>query len=520
MSQSGVLLYYLYAPCASAVAEVEHFMRDSCTALCLRGRVRVALDGVNATLGGSLEALRAHAEAVQAHPLLGKVAIDFKLAESERFLSALASEAQFNSLNVRRCQEVVSFGLGPSAQADLRLSGRRLAPTAFHEELQRGDCVLVDVRNVYETRVGAFAAPGLTVLAPHTRTFSDLPAWTDAHAHLLANKRVLMCCTGGVRCERASAYLRSKGAAFQDVSVLEGGIVRYLESFPDGGLWRGVNFVFDERGSTLNPQQQRVVLGRCAVCAAPHDDYGARARCPRCRLLLLLCDGCLGAPPPLCELCASRGVPGRPPVPRRLRILCLHGFRQSGSALAGRTAGLRRRLAAVADFIYIDAPHALPAHPLAPATRARRAWLLGDGGLDAQREGWEASLRTVRDALSTHAPIHGVFGMSQGAAVAAAMVAALAPTQPLFLWAVCGYVPPGCPPFQELALPSLHVFGADGADAHVPAGRSAQLAACFANAAVLRHAAGHILPADRASCARYSAFLEGLAPPPDADSFT
>ena len=263
-------------------------MRDSCTTLCLRGRVRVALDGVNATLGGSMEALRAHAEAVQAHPLLGEVAIDFKLAESERFSSALASEAQFDSLSVRRCQEVVSFGTEACAQADLRLSGRRLAPAAFHEELQRGDCVLVDVRNVYETRVGSFAAPGVSVLAPPTRTFSDLPAWTDANAHLLANQRVLMCCTGGVRCERASAYLRSKGAAFEDVSVLEGGIVRYLESFPDGGLWRGVNFVFDQR---LAERITEDVIAQCHQCGEPADKHINCAN-TGCHLLFIQCDAC------------------------------------------------------------------------------------------------------------------------------------------------------------------------------------------------------------------------------------
>jgi predicted sulfurtransferase len=71
--------------------------------------------------------------------------------------------------------------------------------------------------------------------------------WVDRHAPDLAGKRILMCCTGGVRCERASAYVKSKGAEFSDVYQLDGGIVRYLEKFPDGGFFRGSNFVYDSR---------------------------------------------------------------------------------------------------------------------------------------------------------------------------------------------------------------------------------------------------------------------------------
>lgn len=338
----GVLLYYrytpLHAPCAGD--EVEAFMRDSCEHFALRGRCRVARDGVNCTLGGEMAALRLHADAVAAHPLLrpapGERAIDFKFASAASdsmvddiddgetdhgseatAADAMARESKFDRLVVRRCAEVVSFsnGADPTSTRGAALlpslagTAPHASPADFHRMLvgaggssgsgsssdnlrQDGrETVLIDVRNLYESRIGTFEAPGVRTLRPPTRVFSDFPAWVDrnvADGTLRSDHRILMCCTGGVRCERASAYLRTRlesrvadtkrddksigskgGAANGDadynghddspvlsslspasnVVQLDGGIVRYLEAFPDGGCFRGVNFVFDERGT-------------------------------------------------------------------------------------------------------------------------------------------------------------------------------------------------------------------------------------------------------------------------------
>lgn len=264
------------------------------------------------------------------------------------------------------------------------------------------------------------------MVRPCLRQFSDLPSWMDsAEAEaLLRDRRVLMYCTGGVRCERASAYLRSKGQGFQDVLQLQGGIqryvlwflpdavawcsvnqaaplseptspsathiskpelqmcprfVRYLDEFPDGGHFRGKNFVFDERVCSSNsihiachflPSNPAslmtvslmfgqvavgppcgVVVGQCLRCHVAWDDYGARHRCATCRMLVLLCPTCASTgegegtdPTPLCcEVCSERrqqAGPGR--GKRRGRKAGGQRGGRHAEDKAGRDAGQRR----------------------------------------------------------------------------------------------------------------------------------------------------------------------------------
>jgi len=513
--EPAVLLYYCYRDLGLDGRAVLHaFFQDCCAGL--RGRVRLALDGVNATLGGRAGALRAHAAAVQAHPLLAGSRIDFKLESSCEGAesSELAREARFSDLSLRLCEEVVTFGR-PS-EAPLSLVAPTLSPAAFHRELQTGEALLVDVRNLYETRVGRFQG----ALLPETRAFADFPAWAEAQAERLRGRRVLLCCTGGVRCERAGAFLRAH-LGLQNVASLAGGIVRYLQVFPDGGLFRGSNFVFDERGTSAPAGGGGEPLGRCRRCAAPAGDYAPRARCPACRLLLLLCAGCAARQPrPLCELCAPPPPPPALAPPPALRILCLHGFRQTPEALRGRLRSLQRRLRS-AELLFARAPHA--------AGGARRAWLCpGAEGqaAEAQRGGAEESLAALCDALREHAPVHGLLGFSQGAAFAFAALRALqrrpellqgAPA-PRFLWAACGFPPPpgllgdGA---EGFALPSLHVWGS--ADEVVPPASSAALAEACGGAQRVVHSAGHVLPAGRREVGIYASFLRRVADAADAE---
>ena len=271
-------------------------------------------------------------------------------------------------------------------------------------------------------------------------------------------------------------------------------------------------------------------------------------------------------------LLAGADVPRFPYEQPRLRLLCLHGFRQSGASLAGRLASLRTRLAPYVDFIFLDAPHLLPPPASlrdapsscntggdvspSPPPRPRRAWLVSAsdaawgaaaaaaaaagnpppqppplpapmaGGSSVERPfteqcvGWAESLAALVAALRLHAPIDGMLGLSQGAAVAAAAAAelqrsgnALGVAPPRLVWLAGGFVPP--PPAGSalhadapLRLRSLHVFGGD---AYVSAAASEALAACFAAPTTLRHAAGHLLPASAADVARYTGFLRGNA---------
>lgn len=123
--------------------------------------------------------------------------------------------------------------------------------TCFHstlhnanEESPENGLVLLDARNLYETRIGKFHAPNVETLDPQVRQYSDFSSWIDDRTEQLKGKNILMYCTGGIRCEMASAYIKSKGAGFENVFQLFGGIQRYLEQFPDGVFFfKGKNFV-------------------------------------------------------------------------------------------------------------------------------------------------------------------------------------------------------------------------------------------------------------------------------------
>jgi salicylate hydroxylase len=342
-----VVHYYAYAPLGVEGRErlADWFQRALPAGGCT-GRVRVGLDGVNASVGGSQRALEAHAEAVVAAlaPLRapGARRIDFQYAAGARGGGGAAAAAAggagvvcFDSApRVVRCTEIVTLG----AEADTARGGAHLPPRDFHELLLApppcgGRVVLVDVRNAYEHAVGAFRAPPhVTRLLPAVRTTAELPGWVEAHAGAFAGAaRLLAYCTGGVRCEKFTALLRARFPDAPQVAQLEGGVVRYLEAAARGALpsescWAGRLFLFDERPpSALPPAPSadaggpaRAPVGRCLLCARPWDVYLSWLRCGRCGMLVLACAPCLGGareeadaqvPHLTCALCAEKVRP-------------------------------------------------------------------------------------------------------------------------------------------------------------------------------------------------------------------
>ncbi|CAM6039401.1 unnamed protein product [Sphagnum compactum] len=407
----GVLLYYKFVVIPDVPAVVAWFS-SLCSSLALLGRIRIAPDGVNVTVGGTMESLFKHMDAVDANPLFAN--IDFKLSSCKPCADQkVAVECGFTTLSVRAVKELITLGLHPSIeQPSVSNAGQHLTAKEFHTILERAalsaeyegnsgekEYVLLDARNIYETRIGKFRLPpGVAFHDPMLRQYSDLPSWLDAHADQLRNKQVLMYCTGGVRCELASAYLRSKGREFEDVYQLSGGIHRYLEAFADGGFFKGKNFVFDHRMAVASSNPE--VLGCCLLCKVPFDSYSSRTRCSLCRLLVLVCTDCqacsttaAGPVTYVCELCemngkssiqkspvelCKRNIPSptvvmtKAPIvgmpsplkehaqAQKLRVLCLHGFRQNASSFRGRLSALRKKLKHIADMVFIDAPHELP----------------------------------------------------------------------------------------------------------------------------------------------------------------
>lgn len=179
--------------------------------------------------------------------------------------------------------------------------------TEVHTDATTADVVLLDARNSYETAIGRFDG----AIVPNTRQFAQFGSFVRENRDLFKGKRVLMYCTGGVRCERGSAVVSLETEA-ESIAQLKGGIDAFLKQFPDGGgVFKGRNLVFDKRitqsfrgelsQSDSNHKDRSnekcadapaggVVLGKCISCRQPWDDYSAEWRCSHCRCRVLLCD--------------------------------------------------------------------------------------------------------------------------------------------------------------------------------------------------------------------------------------
>ncbi|KOM35450.1 hypothetical protein LR48_Vigan02g160000 [Vigna angularis] len=311
--QYGVLLYYNYAE----IPDLNHlltFYHSNCSSLNLRGRVRLSTHGVNVTVGGNLSSLESHIEALKAYNSLFH-RTDFKLGTCHHPLNdKVAQECGFTSLSIRIVDELVTLSSQPLLKApDISNAGRHLSALDFHSSLHNANnenpengLVLLDARNMYETRIGKFHVPNVETLDPQVRQYSDLSSWIDDNGDRLKGKNIFMYCTGGIRCEMASAYIKSKGAGFENVFQLFGGIQRYLEQFPDGGFFKGKNFVFDHRISVGSSDAN--VMGTCLMCQCSFDDYTSRCRCTYCRMLVLVCRSCESESTVyVCELCQKQG---------------------------------------------------------------------------------------------------------------------------------------------------------------------------------------------------------------------
>ncbi len=292
-----ILLFYKYVA-IQYPKQVLKWQTRLCTELELKGRIILAHEGINATLGGTAENINRYKAAMEKHPLFGS--IDFKESDG--------AANYFPRLRIVIKNEIVYLGLDP-ALIKAEDGGTHVTPAQAHQMMQEKaeNLLILDCRNTYETTVGTF----VDAVRPNTQYFREFPGYVDTNADMFKGKQVLMACTGGIRCERASAYLKSKGVAEQ-VYQIEGGIHRYIEQFPDG-LFRGKNYVFDAR---VTVQVNNDVLGSCALCQAPHDEY-ANCMNASCNKHFICCASCLekykGSCSQTCfELLAANKVAARP----------------------------------------------------------------------------------------------------------------------------------------------------------------------------------------------------------------
>ncbi len=237
-----VILFYKYV----AIAEPEGLaasQRALCEAQGLKGRLLIAEEGINGTLAGPGAGIDAYVAALKADARFAD--IEIKMSEGD--------DATFPKLVVKVRPEIVTLKAGVPLEPDLH---NHLSPAEWRRVLaEEPETVIVDVRNRYESAVGKFE----NAIECDIEHFRELPAYVDRLGDL-KEKKVLMYCTGGIRCEKASALFRSKG--FKNVFQLHGGIVAYQKEFGNEH-WQGECFVFDQR-MTVKVEESLVPIGRCA----------------------------------------------------------------------------------------------------------------------------------------------------------------------------------------------------------------------------------------------------------------
>ncbi|WP_108659962.1 rhodanese-related sulfurtransferase [Acuticoccus kandeliae] len=244
-----VAALYHFAP----VPKPEAFaasLRAAAEAAAVKGSLILAAEGINGTIAGSPEGVRAVIEAIRREP--GFRDLEWK--------ESAAAEMPFARLKVRLKAEIVTMG---QPGLDPNDCGTHVPPEAWNALIGEPDVAIIDTRNAYEVAIGTFDGAH----NPETECFRDFPAWWDAHHSEFEGKRIAMFCTGGIRCEKSTAYLKSRGV--EDVYHLQGGILKYLETVPEAeSRWRGACFVFDERVA-LGHGLATMPFSLCRACGRP-----------------------------------------------------------------------------------------------------------------------------------------------------------------------------------------------------------------------------------------------------------
>jgi len=228
-----VAALYRFVPLPDHVA-LQPELLALCEELGIRGTLLLAPEGINGTVAGQSAAIDRLIAALREGPLFGG-----RLAGLDVKLSA-ASAMPFKRLKVKAKREIVAFDGGETDPA--RRVGTYVAPADWNALIDDPDVLVIDTRNAFEVAIGTFE--GAT--DPATTTFGEFRDYVAGKLDPARHRRIAMFCTGGIRCEKASAYLLDRG--FAEVFHLKGGILNYLASVPEAeSRWRGGCFVFDER---------------------------------------------------------------------------------------------------------------------------------------------------------------------------------------------------------------------------------------------------------------------------------
>ena len=201
----------------------------------IKGTILIANEGFNGSISGSEENVSLLVNEIAG--LTGAQDVNVKINYCDQH--------PFHKLKVKLKAEIVALGVG-SLDVE-KLKGEYITSDRWDDFIQREDVILVDTRNDYEVEIGTFKG----AIDPQTDSFKQFPDWVERNRDLLENKKIAMCCTGGIRCEKSTAYLKSLG--YKEVYHLKGGILQYLADIGNKeNSWRGECFVFDDRRAVDN----------------------------------------------------------------------------------------------------------------------------------------------------------------------------------------------------------------------------------------------------------------------------
>lgn len=244
---------------------------DACIASGARGTILLAPEGINGTIAGTREAI---------DQVLAYLRSDPRLADLEH-KESFDDHLPFYRMKVKLKREIVTMGvegIDPNSRV-----GTYVAPGDWNDLVNDPEVLLIDTRNDYEYGIGTFRG----AIDPHTQSFRDFPAFVRSHLDPEKHKKVAMFCTGGIRCEKASAFMLEEG--FAEVYHLQGGILKYLEEVPpQESTWEGECFVFDNRVA-VDHKLQKGQYDQCYGCRHPiteqdklSEKYNKGICCPLC----------------------------------------------------------------------------------------------------------------------------------------------------------------------------------------------------------------------------------------------
>ena len=267
--KNSVLSFYKYVRIGNP-AKIQEEQIKLCKSLNLLGRILLGEEGINGSVYGAKESVQAYRQELSKSGLF--CGIEFKEQPSQK--------PAFRKLFVRIRKEIVNSGL----EVDLKNTADFVSPQELKKMLDKNeDIVLVDVRNDYESRIGRFK----NARTMSMKNFRDFPNYVDEIKDL-KDKNVVTYCTGGIRCEKASAFLKESG--FKNVSQLKGGILSFGNEFPDT-YWQGKCFVFDDRIAIEINEKNTEPLNECSWCGKKCGNY-LNCYNIECDRLFICCEEC------------------------------------------------------------------------------------------------------------------------------------------------------------------------------------------------------------------------------------